>query len=107
MPTAAEIAEMPIEPAIVAQREVTVDNEAGMPTRRQPQMRLGDQLVGMGLISQDQLDVALYERKRGDKMLGEVLTEMGFITQSALSAVLAESAGLEQFDPSTAMFVQT
>ncbi len=103
-PTAAEVAATPIEPGVAAPKERTQEDEAGMQSRRQPQMRLGDHLVSMGLISQDQLDVALYERKRGDKMLGEVLTEMGFVTQSALSAVLAESAGLEQFDPNTAMF---
>ena len=103
-PTAAEVAAMQIEPTTAAVRENADGDDAGMQSKRQPQMRLGDHLVHMGLISQDQLDVALYERKRGDKMLGEVLTEMGFITQSALSAVLAESAGLEQFDPSTAMF---
>ena len=37
-------------------------------------------------------------------MLGEVLVDFGFLTQSALSAVLADSAGLDQFDPSSAMF---
>ena len=58
----------------------------------------------MGLLSQDQLDVALHEQRRGERMLGEVLVDFGFLTQSALSAVLADSAGLDQFDPSSAMF---
>ena len=68
------------------------------------QMRLGDRLVEMGLISRDQLEVALHERRQSDRFLGEVFVDLGFITQSALSAVLAESAGLEQFDPATAVF---
>jgi hypothetical protein len=67
------------------------------------QMRLGERLVEMGLISSDQLDVALHERRQGDRFLGEVFVDLGFITQSALSAVLAESAGVDQFDPATAM----
>ena len=67
-------------------------------------MRLGERLVDLGLISGDQLDVALRERHQGDRLLGEIFVDLGFITQSALSAVLAESTGLEQFDPATAVY---
>jgi len=60
--------------------------------------RIGDRLVEMGLISKDQLQVALYERKRTHKLLGTLLVDLGFITESALSAVLASSSGYEKFD---------
>ncbi len=60
--------------------------------------RMGDRLVQKGLISADQLDVALLEQRRGDKMLGEVLVDLGFITENTLTALLAESSGSEQFD---------
>ncbi len=60
--------------------------------------RIGDRLVEMGLISKDQLQVALYERKRTNKLLGTLLVDLGFITESALSAVLASSSGYEKFD---------
>jgi type II secretory ATPase GspE/PulE/Tfp pilus assembly ATPase PilB-like protein len=65
--------------------------------------RLGDKLVEMGLISRDQLQIALYEKKRSNKMLGNLLIDLGFITESALSAVLAQSSGFERFDPATTM----
>jgi len=61
--------------------------------------RIGDKLVELGLISKDQLQVALYEKKRSNKLMGNLLVELGFITESALSAVLAESSGFERFDP--------
>src|SRR5262249_60104150 len=60
--------------------------------------RIGDKLVDMGLISKDQLQVALYERKRTNKLLGTLLVELGFISESALSSVLASASGFERFD---------
>ncbi len=66
--------------------------------------RLGDVLTERGFISEDQLKVALREKKRSpDKMLGEILVEFGFITEHALQAVLAESAGRTQLDLKTSL----
>jgi general secretion pathway protein E/type IV pilus assembly protein PilB len=61
-------------------------------------VRIGDKLVEMGLISKDQLQVALYERRRTNKLIGTLLVELGFITESALSSVLASASGFERFD---------
>ena len=68
-------------------------------------VRIGDKLIQLGLISQDQLEVALKEQKRSPdkKLLGNVLVDMGFLTESALGEVLAESAGMERFDPKKAV----
>ncbi|MGC2856819.1 GspE/PulE family protein [Novispirillum sp. DQ9] len=68
-----------------------------------PPLRLGDALVDMGLISSDQLQVALLEKKSSPKMLGELLVDLGFITEQALSAVLAEASGFERFTPGATM----
>lgn len=73
------------------------------PTQNKPKMRLGEVLVHRGLISKDQMDVALKEQKASKKMLGNTLVEMGFITDSVLGEVLAESSGSAQFDPKSAM----
>ena len=59
--------------------------------------RMGDRLVDKGLISPDQLDVALLEQKRSGKMLGEVMVDLGFITENTLAATLAESSGMDRF----------
>ncbi|MCD8493852.1 MAG: Flp pilus assembly complex ATPase component TadA [Alphaproteobacteria bacterium] len=61
--------------------------------------RMGERLVAMGLISEDQLGVALQEKKITGRMLGEVLVDLGFIDEETLTAVLAESSGFEVFDP--------
>jgi general secretion pathway protein E/type IV pilus assembly protein PilB len=66
-------------------------------------LRLGDKLIGLGLISTDQLQIALQEQKTSKKMLGAILVEMGFVTESALGEVLAESAGTQKFDSKTTM----
>lgn len=63
--------------------------------------RLGERLIDMGLLSQDQLDVALQEQRASSKMLGQILVEFGFITESALTEVLAESSGTERLDVKT------
>lgn len=68
-----------------------------------PPVRLGDKLVDRGLISKDQLMVALQEKKTSPKMMGELLVDLGFITEQALSAVLAEDSGFERFDPAGSM----
>ncbi len=61
--------------------------------------RLGDKLVSMGIITPDQLNVALQEKKITGKMLGEVMVDLGFLDEETLIAVLAESSGFEVFDP--------
>lgn len=66
-------------------------------------MRLGERLLSLGLISPDQLQVALTEQKSTKKLLGAIMVEMGFITESALGEVLAESSGTQKFDPKTSM----
>lgn len=66
-------------------------------------MRIGERLIDMGLISSDQLQIALQEQKTTKKLLGAILIEMGFITESALGEVLAESSGAEKFDPRKTM----
>ena len=78
-------------PAPAPGRAVTVGGERSSG-------RMGERLVAKGLLSADQLDVALLEQKHSNKMLGEILVDLGFITENALTAILAESSGSEQFD---------
>lgn len=61
-------------------------------------LRLGEKLINLGLVSEDQMQVALTEQKNSKKLLGAILVEMGFITESALGEVLAESSGTQKFD---------
>ena len=61
--------------------------------------RMGERLVALGLITNDQLNVALQEKKVTGKLLGEVLVDLGFIKEETLSAFLAQSSGFGVFDP--------
>lgn len=61
-------------------------------------VKLGEKLIEQGVIAPDQLEVALREQQRTNKMLGEVLVSLGFITESTLAATLSESSGFARFD---------
>lgn len=81
---------------LVALNQGTQDNQSGA----SPGLgRIGDRLVAMGLITVDQLNVALQEKKVSGKLLGEVLVDLGFLDDEALTKFLAESSGFEVFDP--------
>lgn len=60
--------------------------------------RIGERLVAEGMITEDQLNVALQEKKVSGKLLGEVLVDLGFINEDALTAFLAKSSGFDVFD---------
>ncbi|MGB1539424.1 MAG: GspE/PulE family protein, partial [Rickettsiales bacterium] len=77
-------------------------DDGGSDQSKKPK-RIGERLKEMGLISDDQLQIALQEQKASKKLLGAILVEMGFITESALGELLAESSGAEKFDPSSTM----
>lgn len=66
--------------------------------------RIGERLVSLGIITKDQLNVALTEKKISGKMLGQVLVDLGFITEATLSQFLAESSGFEVFVPKNTIF---
>jgi type IV pilus assembly protein PilB len=74
----------------------TPENAAAVNDKRR--MRLGERLVDLGLISNDQLSIVLTEQKSTKKLIGAILVDMGFITESALAEVLAESSGSQKFD---------
>ena len=76
---------------------------SGSRAEPKPAARIGDRLLEQGLITLDQLEVALFEQKRSGRMLGTVLVDLGFISHEILASLLAEASGYEQFDPKTAL----
>lgn len=58
-----------------------------------PPVRLGDRLIQLGLITQDQLGIALQEQKSSGKPLGEALLLLGFTTEEAMRSALADNLG--------------
>ena len=65
--------------------------------------RLGEKLISLGLLTQDQLDVALREQENTNQMLGGILVDMGFLDDATLNDILADTAGVERFDPSSTL----
>jgi len=49
--------------------------------------RLGDRLVSLGIISEDQLSVALQEKRISGRMIGEVMVDLGFVSEETIIAV--------------------
>ena len=66
---------------------------------RQGPPRLGDQLIGLGLITEDDLQLALDEQKRSGLALGEALVQTHRITERELNEVLAEHYSVRIADP--------
>lgn len=98
----------PAKPEAKAEPEAAPASQQGLPPGGDVKnKRIGDRLVEQGLISPDQLKVALYEKQRSSKLLGEILVDLGFISSATLSAFLAESTGLQQFDPKKTMLDPT
>ncbi len=58
-----------------------------------PPIRLGDRLIQLGLITQDQLRIALVEQSTTGKPLGEALLALGFTTEEAMRGALADNLG--------------
>ncbi len=56
---------------------------------------LGERLRERGLISADQLKIALIEQRRTKQQLGETLVALGFMTESTLRDQLSESLGAQ------------
>ena len=64
-------------------------------TDKKPPKRLGDRLIDKGIISLDQLKIALQEQKITGHQLGKVLIELGFLTETLLKEVLSDSGSDE------------
>ncbi|MFK7730159.1 MAG: GspE/PulE family protein [Pseudomonadales bacterium] len=71
---------------------------ANQAANEKPKLRLGDELIESGLISQDQLKIALLEQKATNNALGKVLVKLGFVTEEVVRDVLGSSLGQESVD---------
>jgi len=60
--------------------------------------KLGQQLLNKGLISIDQLEIALTEQKKKHRLLGEVLVALGFVSESVMRDVISQVLGIASID---------
>jgi len=64
-------------------------------------IRLGELMVQQGLISQDQLRIALIEQEHNDLPLGRQLVRLGFVTEAMVRDTVAHTIGTESVDLTT------
>ncbi len=64
----------------------------------QPKLPLGKLLVEKGVISDDQLRIALLEQKRTGVPLGKLLIGLGFVTEATVREALSENLNQESAD---------
>ena len=64
-------------------------------------LRLGELMVQQGLISQDQLRIALMEQDQNNIPLGRQLVRLGFVTEAMVRDLVAHTIGQESVDLST------
>jgi general secretion pathway protein E/type IV pilus assembly protein PilB len=65
------------------------------PPHRRP---LGQILVGQGVISEDQLRIALLEQSKSKQPVGRLLVSLGFVSEATLRDALGESLGKPSVD---------
>lgn len=58
--------------------------------------RIGERLLELGIINEEQLDIALKEQKKTGELLGAILFSLGFISQKDLFTVLSISHDNEE-----------
>ena len=63
-----------------------------------PRRRLGQILLAEGILSEDQLRIALLEQNRQGQPIGKLLVSLGFVSESILRQALAESLGKPSVD---------
>ncbi len=67
-----------------------------MPTPQK--IRLGDALIGQGLINEQQLKEALDQQRKSGKKLGRVVIEMGLATENQVAMAMATQLGVAFVD---------
>ncbi|NNM80538.1 MAG: Flp pilus assembly complex ATPase component TadA [Gallionella sp.] len=67
----------------------------------QLQQPLGNMLVAKGVISEDQLRIAMQEQGSTHQPLGRLLVRLGFLSEATIRDVLSENLGQESVDLST------
>ena len=62
------------------------------------QLPLGQNLLARGVVSQDQLNIALVEQRKLKTPLGKILVQLGFVTEATIRDTLSESLGQVAID---------
>jgi MSHA biogenesis protein MshE len=78
--------------------EAQAGTQTGGQAGRRKKIRIGELLVGHGVITAEQLDAALAEQKKSRQKLGRALIAMGFLNEDRLLNFLSEQLGIPFID---------
>jgi general secretion pathway protein E/type IV pilus assembly protein PilB len=67
-------------------------------SEQRKKLRLGELLVQQGLITHDQLRIALTEQKTQNMPIGRLLVRLGFVTEAVIRDIMARTIGQESID---------
>lgn len=70
---------------------------------RPVQQQLGQLLIAKGILSEDQLRIALLEQQKSNQPLGRLLVSLGFVSEATLRDALSESLGKQSIDLASAI----
>jgi hypothetical protein len=63
-----------------------------------PRRPIGQILIAQGVISEDQLRIALLEQMKSNQPVGKLLVALGFVSEATLRDALGESLGKKAVD---------
>src|SRR5947207_11923217 len=68
------------------------------PTNPQAKRHLGQILIDQGILTEDQLRIALLEQTKNHVPVGRLLVQLGFVSEATLRDALSEKLGLQAVD---------
>ena len=68
------------------------------PAPPQAKRHIGQILIDQGILTEDQLRIALLEQTKQHLPVGKLLVQLGFVTEATLRDALSEKLGLQSVD---------
>ena len=68
------------------------------PTNPQAKRHIGQILIDQGILTEDQLRIALLEQTKSHVPVGRLLVQLGFVSEATLRDALSEKLGLQSVD---------
>ena len=84
--------------AIASEKDFSSSSSLEAADQLNIKMTLGARLLLAGLITQDQLDLAIREQKRSHKLIGEILIDLGFVSPEIVTETIAAEANSKVVD---------
>ena len=73
-------------------------NRMNSPTNPQAKRHIGQILIDQGILTEDQLRIALLEQMKSHLPVGRLLVQLGFVSEATLRDALSEKLGLQSVD---------